>query len=40
VVCDTGHNGEGITAVMQQLSEIQPKHLHIIWGMVEGKRVG
>jgi dihydrofolate synthase/folylpolyglutamate synthase len=39
VVCDTGHNAEGITAVMQQLSEIQPKHLHIIWGMVEGKEL-
>jgi dihydrofolate synthase/folylpolyglutamate synthase len=37
VVCDTGHNKEGLTYVMQQLQKEDFKHLHIVFGVVKDK---
>ena len=40
IVCDTGHNKEGLTYVMRQLEEESYKHLHIILGVVSDKDLG
>tara|TARA_R110002049_G_scaffold206269_1_gene376818 strand:- start:69090 stop:70307 length:1218 start_codon:yes stop_codon:yes gene_type:complete len=37
VVCDTGHNKEGLTYVMKQLSNEVFKTLHIVFGVVNDK---
>ncbi len=37
VVCDTGHNREGIREVMKQIRETPWKKLHIVFGMVDDK---
>ncbi len=37
VVCDAGHNREGLTYVMQQLSNETFKSLHIVFGVVNDK---
>lgn len=37
VVCDTGHNREGLTYVMQQLSNETFGSLHIVFGVVNDK---
>ena len=37
VICDTGHNEEGMRALMQQLAQVPAKHLHMIFGMVDDK---
>ena len=37
VVCDTGHNKEGLTYVMQQLSYETYNKLHIVFGVVNDK---
>ncbi|MEW4925748.1 folylpolyglutamate synthase/dihydrofolate synthase family protein [Algibacter sp. 2305UL17-15] len=37
VVCDTGHNKEGLTYVMQQLSNEVFESLHIVFGVVNDK---
>ena len=37
VVCDTGHNREGLTYVMQQLSNETFETLHIVFGVVNDK---
>ena len=37
IVCDTGHNKEGLTYVMRQLKEEQYKQLHIVLGVVSDK---
>jgi len=37
VICDTGHNKDGIAVVMQQLKEQDYQNLHIVWGMVREK---
>ena len=39
VVCDTGHNGGGLTYVMQQLAKQSYNHLHIVVGFVKEKDV-
>ena len=36
-VCDTGHNEEGIKAVVQQIMSTTFDHLHFIFGMVNDK---
>ncbi len=38
-ICDTGHNVNGITFVMNQLMKIQYKQLHIVLGMVKDKDI-
>jgi dihydrofolate synthase/folylpolyglutamate synthase len=40
IVCDTAHNAEGISLVMEQLQNIAFRKLHIIWGMVSDKNPG
>jgi dihydrofolate synthase/folylpolyglutamate synthase len=37
VVCDTGHNTGGWAYLSKQLSSIECKHLHIIFGMLNDK---
>ena len=37
VVCDTGHNKDGLTYVMKQLSEEEFEALHIVFGVVNDK---
>ena len=39
VICDTGHNREGLTYVMQQLSKETYNALHFILGMVNDKNL-
>lgn len=37
VICDTGHNAEGIKCIMEQLKSIDYQKLHIVWGMGDDK---
>ena len=37
IVCDTGHNAEGIACVVEQLKLEKFKTLHIVWGSVNDK---
>lgn len=39
VICDTGHNVDGISEVMQQLMLQGKENLHIVWGMVNDKDI-
>lgn len=39
IYCDTGHNEAGIRLVLQQISKINYKRLHIVWGMVKDKDI-
>jgi dihydrofolate synthase/folylpolyglutamate synthase len=39
-VCDTGHNVNGITEVVQQIKSVRHQKLWIVFGMVKGKDVG
>jgi dihydrofolate synthase/folylpolyglutamate synthase len=39
LICDTGHNLEGVTEIVQQLSQESFKTLHLVWGMVDDKNV-
>lgn len=37
IICDTGHNKEGLTYVMDQLARVKYKKLHIVLGVVSDK---
>lgn len=37
IICDTGHNTEGITEIVAQLERESFRHLHIVFGQVGGK---
>jgi len=37
IVCDTGHNEEGIRLVVDQINQTPYKHLHIVFGVVSDK---
>lgn len=37
VICDTGHNIEGISEVVHQLSITPCRKLHMVWGMINDK---
>ncbi len=37
VVCDVGHNADGLRFVTQQLAGLAPRRLHIVFGMVSDK---
>lgn len=37
VICDTGHNVGGWTYISQQLSQVQCRKMHIIFGLVDDK---
>lgn len=39
IVCDTGHNEDGIKAILKNLKRIKYKHLHIVLGMVSDKDI-
>ncbi len=37
IICDTGHNKDGILLVLKQLAQLNYRQLHIVMGMVKGK---
>ena len=41
VICDTGHNKDGVEMIVDQLKQIKTssQQLHIVWGMVKDKDV-
>jgi dihydrofolate synthase / folylpolyglutamate synthase len=39
-ICDTGHNPEGITEVLKNISAVPYQHLHFVMGMVNDKDTG
>lgn len=39
VICDTGHNEDGIREVLQNISETPHLNLHLVWGMVQDKEI-
>ncbi len=39
IICDTAHNKEGLSVVMQQLLQEEYKDLHIVLGMVNDKNI-
>jgi dihydrofolate synthase / folylpolyglutamate synthase len=39
VICDTGHNIDGVKEIFGQISEIKFDNLHVVWGMVKDKDV-
>ncbi len=39
VICDTGHNEDGVKEILAQLAELDFRKLHIVWGMVKDKDV-
>jgi dihydrofolate synthase/folylpolyglutamate synthase len=40
LICDTAHNREGLTIVLEQLEQENYKHLHIVLGVVSDKKLG
>jgi dihydrofolate synthase/folylpolyglutamate synthase len=38
-ICDTGHNEDGVKAIVQQLAAIKKNKLHMVWGMVNDKQI-
>jgi dihydrofolate synthase/folylpolyglutamate synthase len=40
VICDTGHNEDGISKVLNQISETPYKELHMVLGFVSDKDLG
>ncbi len=40
IVCDTAHNLDGITLVLNQLNQTPHKNLHIVVGVVDDKNIG
>jgi dihydrofolate synthase/folylpolyglutamate synthase len=36
-ICDTGHNPEGLQAVLEQINQTQFNQLHFVFGMVNDK---
>ncbi len=38
-ICDTGHNIDGIKAIINQISKLKFKHLHFVLGMVSDKDI-
>jgi dihydrofolate synthase/folylpolyglutamate synthase len=39
VICDTGHNEDGIREVLQNISATPHHKLHMVWGMVKDKDI-
>ncbi|HET9055128.1 MAG TPA: folylpolyglutamate synthase/dihydrofolate synthase family protein, partial [Cyclobacteriaceae bacterium] len=37
VICDTGHNADGVREIVTQIDQQKFKTLHIVWGMVKDK---
>ncbi len=38
-ICDTAHNSAGIKVVMEQIKQTPWKKLHVVWGMVNDKKL-
>lgn len=39
IVCDTGHNAEGVCELVEQILQTPFKKLHMVWGMVNDKDI-
>ncbi|TLX76014.1 bifunctional folylpolyglutamate synthase/dihydrofolate synthase [Labilibacter sediminis] len=39
VICDSGHNTEGVKELMEQIKQTPHKNLHMVWGMVNDKDI-
>lgn len=39
VICDTGHNEDGIKEVLKNIANTPHQNLHIVWGMVKDKDI-
>ena len=39
IICDTGHNVDGVRMIIDQLNSNTYNRLHIVWGMVEDKSI-
>jgi dihydrofolate synthase/folylpolyglutamate synthase len=39
IICDTGHNVDGITQVLEQLNRVKRERLHMVIGMVGDKNI-
>ena len=39
VICDTGHNIDGVRIIADQIEDQQYEKLHIVWGMVDDKDI-
>ena len=37
IICDTGHNQDGVRVIMRQLQQYPRNQLHMVWGMVGDK---
>lgn len=37
IICDTGHNADGVREIVEQISQQKFTTLHIVWGMVKDK---
>ncbi|GAF05622.1 bifunctional folylpolyglutamate synthase/dihydrofolate synthase [Saccharicrinis fermentans] len=37
IICDTGHNQEGVQELVKQIAQTPYKSLHMVWGMVNDK---
>jgi len=39
IICDTGHNLDGVQMIINQLKNYSYRQLHIVWGMVDDKSI-
>ncbi|MBI34140.1 MAG: tetrahydrofolate synthase [Flavobacteriales bacterium] len=39
VICDTGHNEDGVNQIVRQLNDLNFNQLHIVWGMTNDKDI-
>lgn len=39
IICDTGHNQDGVHFIVDQLRQLSYKKLHMVWGMVNDKSI-
>lgn len=39
IICDTGHNVDGVQMIVDQLNDYRFTQLHIVWGMVDDKSI-
>ncbi len=39
IVCDTGHNAEGVIELVEQIAQTPYEKLHMVWGMVNDKDI-
>jgi dihydrofolate synthase / folylpolyglutamate synthase len=40
MICDTGHNVDGVRIVLTQVRQQKFSRLHMVWGMVKDKDIG